>query len=57
MDPSAANSMQNRDIEQLLAFIDQPTAEVATCQNKFDQHEELVVAFGGDSTAKGFPEA
>ncbi len=57
MDPLAANSMQNRDSEQLRAGVDQTTTEVAICQNNFDQQEELVEAFGGDSIAKGFPEA
>jgi hypothetical protein len=48
--------MQNRDVKQLRAFVDQTTPEVVICQNKFDQHE-LVEVFGGDSTAKGFLEA
>ena len=56
MGPSASNSMQNRDVKQLRAFVDQTTPEVVICQNKFDQHE-LVEVFGGDSTAKGFLEA
>ena len=59
MDLLKMNSMQNRDVEQMRAFLDQMIAEVAICENnKFDQqHEELVEAFGGDSTAKGFLEA
>ena len=54
MASSAANSVMDRNIEQLLAFVDQTTAEVATLQNKFDLQEELVEAFNGDATAVGF---
>ena len=54
MASSAVNSVTNRNIDQLLAFVDQTTAEVATLQNKFDQQDELVDAFGGDATAVGF---
>ena len=45
MASSAANSVMDRNIEQLLAFVDQTTAEVATLQNKFDLQKELVEAF------------
>ena len=51
---SAANSITDRNIDQLLAFVNQTTSEVATLLNKFDLHEELVEAFNGDATAVGF---
>ena len=54
MASSAVNSVTDRNIDQLLAFVDQTTAEVASLQNKFDTHDELVDAFGGDATANGF---
>ncbi len=54
MASSAANSITDRNIDQLLAFVDQTTGEVATLQNKFDHKEELVDAFNGDATADGF---
>jgi hypothetical protein len=54
MASSAANSISDRNIEQLLAFVDQTTAEVASLLNKFDHQEELVDAFNGDATAAGF---
>jgi hypothetical protein len=37
-----------------MAFVDQTTAGVATLQNMFDKHEELVDAFGGDAADDGF---
>ena len=49
--------MQNRNVEQLRAFFDQTTTEVTIYHNKFYQPEDHVEAFGGDNTAKGFPEA
>ncbi len=42
MASSAAISVTDRNIDQLLTFVDQTTAEVATLQNKFDQQDELV---------------
>ena len=54
MASSAANSVQDRNIEQLLMFVDQTTAEVATAQQKFDDQDELLDAFAGDATAEGF---
>ncbi len=54
MASSAGNSVTNRNIDQLMAFVDQTTAEVAILKNKFDQQEELVDAFNGDATAAGF---
>ena len=54
MASSAVNSISYRSIEQLLAFVDQTTAEVASLQNKLDHREELVDAFNGDATVAGF---
>ena len=54
MASSAVNSISDRNIEQLLAFVDQTTAEVASLQNKLDHQEEMVDAFDGDATAAGF---
>jgi hypothetical protein len=51
MASSVVNSVTDRNIDQLLAFVDHTTAEVATLQNKFDQQEELADAFGGDASA------
>ncbi len=53
MASSAVNSITDRNIDQLLAFVDQTTADVASLLNKFDQHEELVDAFNGDFTVAG----
>jgi len=50
----AVNSISDRNIEQLLAFVDQTTAEGASLQNKVDHREELVDAFNGDATSAGF---
>jgi hypothetical protein len=47
---SAVNSVSDGNIEQLLAFVDQTTAEVPSLQNKFDHLEELVDAFNGDAS-------
>ena len=54
MASSAVNSISERNIKQLLAFVDQTTAEVASLQDKFDHQNELVDAFNGDATAVGF---
>ncbi len=54
MASSAVNSISDRNIEQLLAFVDHTTTEVASLQNKFDHRHELVDAFNGDATAAGF---
>jgi hypothetical protein len=54
MASSAANSITNINIDQLLAFVDKLAAEVASLHNKFDQQEDLVDAFNGDATATGF---
>jgi hypothetical protein len=54
MDPSAANSVQHRDVEQLRGFVDQMTVQVATCHNIFDHQEELVDALDGDASASCF---
>ncbi len=54
MASSAVNIVTNRNIDQLLAFVDHTTVEVASLHNKFDQQDELVDAFGGDATANGF---
>ena len=54
MASSTVNSVTDRNIEQLLAFVDHTTVEVASLQNKFDHLEELVDAFNGDITAAGF---
>jgi hypothetical protein len=48
------NSITDMNIDQLLVFVDQTTAEVAFLQNKLDHQEELVDAFNGDATAAGF---
>ena len=37
MASSAVNSITDRNIDQLVVFVDQTTAEVASLQNKFDQ--------------------
>ena len=47
MDPSAALSTENREVEQLRAFIDETTAEVADARDKFKHQEDLVEAYGG----------
>ena len=54
MASSAVNSITDRSIDQVMAFVDQTTAEDASLQKKFDQQEELVEAFNGDATAAGF---
>ena len=54
MASSAVNSIIDRNIEQLLDFVYQTTAEVASFKNKLDHQEELVGAFDGDATATGF---
>jgi hypothetical protein len=51
---SVVNSATDRNIDQLLAFVDQTTAEVATPQNIIDQQEELVDDVGGDATVVRF---
>ena len=53
-DPSVANLVENRDVGELRAFVDHTIVEVATCQDRFDQHEDLVDAFAGDTSANGF---
>jgi hypothetical protein len=53
MASSAVSFISDMNIEQLMAFVDQTTAEVATLQDKFDHQEELVVAFNGDAIAAG----
>ncbi len=40
--------------EQLRAFIDETTAEVAEARNKFNYQEDLVEAFNGDGTSMGY---
>ena len=57
MDPSTALSTENREVEQLRAFIDETTAEVADARDKFKHQEDLCEAYGGDSTAVGFAAA
>ena len=57
MTSSAAISITDRNIEQLLAFVDQTTAEVASLQNKFDHQKDLVDAFNGNATTAGFAAA
>jgi hypothetical protein len=47
---SAVNSVTDRNINQLRAFVEHTTAKVATLQKQ----EELVDAFGGDATAVDF---
>ena len=54
MASSALNSISDRNIEQLLAFNDYTTTELASLQNMFDHQEELVDAFNGDATAVVF---
>jgi hypothetical protein len=54
MASSVVNSISDRHIEQLMAFVDQTTAEVASLQDKFDHQEELVDAFNGYATAVDF---
>jgi len=41
---SVVNSISDRNIEQLVVFVDQTTVEVASLQNKFDHREELLDA-------------
>ncbi len=57
MDPSAALSTKNREVEQLRAFVDETTAEVADVRDEFKHQEDLVEAYGGDATAVGFAAA
>ena len=54
MASSAVTSISNRNIEQLMAFVDQTTAEVASLQDKYDHQEELVEAFKGYANAVDF---
>ncbi len=54
MASSAVNSVTDGNMDQLLAFVDPTTAEVATLQNKFDQQGNLVDSFNDDATAPGF---
>ncbi len=57
MNPSTSRSAENREVEQLRAFIDETTAEVADAKNKFSHQEDLVDAFNGDATAVGYAAA
>jgi hypothetical protein len=54
MASSVVNSITDRNIEQLLAFVDQTTTEFVSLEDKFDHREELVDAFNDDATAAGF---
>jgi hypothetical protein len=47
-------STENREVEQLRAFIDETIAEVADARNKFSHREDLVDAFQGDAAAVGY---
>ena len=57
MNPSSSMSAENREVEQLRAFIDETTAEVADYRNKFSHQEDLVDAFQGDATAVDYAAA
>ena len=57
MNPSKSMSAENREVEQLRAFIDETTAEVTDARNKFNHQEDLVDAFQGDATAVGYAAA
>ncbi len=47
-------SAENREVEQLHAFIDETIDEVAEVRNNFNHQEDLVEAFNGDDTATGY---
>jgi hypothetical protein len=47
-------SAENIEVEELRAFIDETTAEVAEAMNKISHQEDLVDAFNGDDTAVGY---
>ena len=57
MDPSTSMSAENREVEQLRAFIDETATEVAEAINKFCHQEDLVDTFKGDATAMGYAAA
>ena len=57
MNPSTSMSAENREVEQLRAFIDETIAEVAGAKNKFSHQEDLVDAFNGNATAVGYAAA
>ena len=57
MIPSTSMSVENRKVEQVRAFIDETTTEVADARNNFSQQEDLVDAFNGDATAAGYAAA
>ncbi len=46
-------SAENIEVEQLRAFIEETTAEVAEARSKFSHQEDLVDAFNGNNTATG----
>ena len=51
------SSVDNREVEQLSAFIDETIAEVAKAKNKFSHQEDLVDVFNGDANAVGYAAA
>ena len=57
MNPSTSMSAENWEAEQLHAFIDETTVEVAEARNKLSHQEDLVDAFNGDATAMGYATA
>jgi hypothetical protein len=57
MNPSTSMSVVNKEGEQLRAFIDKTTTEIAKARNKFSHQEDLVDAFNGDDTAAGYAAA
>ena len=57
MNPSTSMPAENREVEQLRAFIDEATAEFADAMNKFSHQEDLVDAFNGNATALGYAAA
>ena len=54
MNPSTTMSVDNGEVEQLRAFIDETIAEVADARNTFRHQEDLVNAFNGDATATSY---
>jgi len=57
MNLSTSMSAENKEVEQLRAFIDKTTAEVAEARNKFNHKEDLVDAFNGNASAVGYAAA
>jgi hypothetical protein len=57
MNPSSSTPAENREVEQLRAFIDETTAEVTDAKNKSSHQDDLVDAFNGDTMAEGYAAA